>query len=576
MLTAREYASKYRLWDLNVLPIGNRSKKPVIDSWAYLQKMKASDAELANWFGNNSTNIGVICGGISGNLVVIDYEKEQIDLYHKFCSDWEKREGKSIWEMTPVAQTGGDGYHIYVKIRHKPQLFHPKDKERDYFPDIQSEGCYVVAPPSIHPGGKPYVFINPEVDTIHVVESLDVLGIHVPKRPAGAIKAEGKTIAEGSRNNTLASYAGAWRRTGMEQEDIEEGLLKINARRCQPPLADADVLDIARSVSRYAPHPTPPHTGGYIDGEPVGIDTKRDKNVTDFVTKNVTATGKTMSRFDGLSTRIRTWVEGTTGWWETRELDAELGIAGSTDKENRRQIIHRLRDEGVIEKHAKINKQFRYVDTTAATLAFKAASDNAILPIKWPLGIEKYVNIFPGNMAVLAGYINAGKTAFMLDFIHKNQHSFDICYFCSEMHSEELRNRLKMFPAMDIEDWQFDAFERSADFADVIRPNCINLIDYMEMTTELYNVNFYLTAIANKLKNGIAIIALQKKKGQELGRGQEFGSEKPKLYLSMDKGRLSIIKGKSWVNENVNPDGLRVSFNIRRGCAFDKVGEWTR
>jgi len=564
--------AQYRLWDLNVIPIIYKDKKPAIP-WADFQKRKSDATDHTHWFSGNSSNIAIVCGGISGNLVVLDFDNP--DLYVGFSDYWQEYYGKPIQDMTPIVQTGGGGYHVYLKVKQKPQLYHPTGDERKHIPDIQSEGGYVLAPPSIHPNGNPYRFLN-EIKKIHEVKSLSELAIDIPKKPDKVITAEGEPIPDGSRNNTLASIAGAMRCRGISEENILLLLLKENAERCIPPLPDDKVRDIAKSYVRYPPHPTPPHTGGYIDGEPVGIDTKRDKNVTDSVTKNVTATGKTMSRFDGLSTRIRTWVEGTTGWWETRELDAELGIAGSTDKENRRQIIHRLRDEGVIEKHAKINKQFRYVDTTAATLAFKAASDNAILPIKWPLGIEKYVNIFPGNMAVLAGYINAGKTAFMLDFIHKNQHSFDICYFCSEMHSEELRNRLKMFPAMDIEDWQFDAFERSADFADVIRPNCINLIDYMEMTTELYNVNFYLTAIANKLKNGIAIIALQKKKGQELGRGQEFGSEKPKLYLSMDKGRLSIIKGKSWVNENVNPDGLRVSFNIRRGCAFDKVGEWTR
>ena len=94
----------------------------------------------------------------------------------------------------------------------------------------------------------------------------------------------------------------------------------------------------------------------------------------------------------------------------------------------------------------------------------------------------------------------------------------------------ELRDRLDKFLGMDIEDWHFEAIERSSDFADVIRPDCVNIIDYMEMTTELYHVNTFLTAIGHKLGSGIAIVALQKKQGAIFGRGQEFGVEKPKLY----------------------------------------------
>ena len=39
----------------------------------------------------------------------------------------------------------------------------------------------------------------------------------------------------------------------------------------------------------------------------------------------------------------------------------------------------------------------------------------------------------------------------------------------------------------------------------------INIVDYLEMTTELYAVNTHLTAISHKLGSGIAIVGLQKK-----------------------------------------------------------------
>ena len=65
------------------------------------------------------------------------------------------------------------------------------------------------------------------------------------------------------------------------------------------------------------------------------------------------------------------------------------------------------------------------------------------------------------------------------------------------------------------------------------------------MTDDLYRVNTHLTNISHKIGNGLAIVAIQKKEGAKFGRCLEFELEKPKLYLSMDKGKLTIVKGKT-------------------------------
>ena len=100
------------------------------------------------------------------------------------------------------------------------------------------------------------------------------------------------------------------------------------------------------------------------------------------------------------------------------------------------------------------------------------------------------------------------------------------------------------------------------------------IIDYLEMTTELYVINTHLVAIGHRLGSGLAVVALQKKVGATYGRGQEFGLERPKLYLSMDEGRLQIVKGKSWATNRVNPNGRSIKFKIIDGCQFQAVGEW--
>ena len=299
---------------------------------------------------------------------------------------------------------------------------------------------------------------------------------------------------------------------------------------------------------------------------------KRNRNATETATGEANDNPKTQQV--PLSKRVEDWVASTSGWFDTLELDRELGIASTADKNNRREIMIRLVDRGIVERHQKISKQFRYVNKKVTSLDFKTASNAGILPVKWPLGIERYVNLFPGNMAVVAGSPNAGKTALLLNFIRLNQDAFSIYYLCSEMGSVELRHRLEKFPGMAIEDWKFEAIERSGDFADVIRADCVNIIDYLEMTTDLWDINTYLTAISHKLGSGLALVAVQKKLGALIGRGAEFGMEKPKLYMAMDAGKLTIVKGKSWAAKDVNPNRLKISFKIIGGCQFEITKEW--
>jgi hypothetical protein len=62
-------------------------------------------------------------------------------------------------------------------------------------------------------------------------------------------------IGENQRNATLASMAGSMRRRGMSYDGIEAALQAENVSRCKPPLDEAEVRAISKSISRYAPTP---------------------------------------------------------------------------------------------------------------------------------------------------------------------------------------------------------------------------------------------------------------------------------------------------------------------------------
>ena len=60
-----------------------------------------------------------------------------------------------------------------------------------------------------------------------------------------------------------------------------------------------------------------------------------------------------------------------------------------------------------------------------------------------------------------------------------------------------------------------------------------------------------------------------------MGRGGDMGLEKPKIYLAMDEGRITIIKCKEW-RGNENPNGLSMTFKLVGGSKFSETSLWKR
>jgi len=482
---------------------------------------------------------------------------------------------------TRVHRTGGGGLHFIYRNPNGSDIRNSVEAGGYKGLDIRANGGYIVMPPSLHQSGKRYSLLQ---DSPIIDAPSWVAGLAGKPKPLSTI-APGEVVIfhNTTRNVSLIRLAGSLRRNGMNEDGILISLLETNKRQCDPPLEEKEVAKIAKSATRYEPSPIDKDTisntngpgslyiynrGGTENGTAY---IERDKSGTESGTRLMSSSVSSVT----LADRVLGWVRETNAWFGIDELDRELGLRDERDKENRRKIMLRLKEKGIVEPHKKVNKQWRYVSTSLVHINFANAVQGGHLEVAWPLGIENWAHIYPGNIIVIAGAPNAGKTAFLLNFIWRNQGKYPIKYFCSEMGEDgvELRDRLDKFEGMAITDWHFDAYDRSSNFEDVIDPDAVNVVDYLEMTEDLWSVNTHLTAINEKLKSGIAVVAIQKKVGALYGRGQEFGLEKPKIYLSLDKGQLTIIKGKAWATKQ-NPNGLKVKFQIIDGCQFNMDGEW--
>jgi len=192
------------------------------------------------------------------------------------------------------------------------------------------------------------------------------------------------------------------------------------------------------------------------------------------------------------------------------------------------------------------------------------------LDIKCPFGLENLVDIMRKTIAIAVGMEHSGKSAFCLNTVKMNMVKWDVRYFSSEMGTHELKRRLRRHDELRISDWKFTPYMRASKFYDVIFPEAFNIIDYLEISKDFSLIADEIKQIYDKLTTGLCLIAIQKDKDAEYGRGKSFSMEKARMYLTLDKQQysniLTIKSGKNWHQEGVNPAGIEVKYKIVNGA----------
>ena len=276
---------------------------------------------------------------------------------------------------------------------------------------------------------------------------------------------------------------------------------------------------------------------------------------------------------------VEGWIEsnkcniGVTGLLRVslRDCYGDLGFKSTNEKAMCRMAFKRLVEKGILEQVPNQVGIYRSVNGNLDVLDFMNA-DTEPFHVKFPLGVHEFVTLYKKSLVVLAGEPNAGKTAFLLNTARKNMDQAPN-YFSSEMGAAELQVRLKKFP-FPLESWRsVRFFAKSSDFPKAIDPNGLNIIDYLEVAKDFYEVGGLLTDIFNALDKGVAIVGIQKPSGRDTGIGGARTLDKARLYLAIEPGILKIVKGKIWRNENINPNGMWIRWLLGGGANFKIVPE---
>lgn len=242
------------------------------------------------------------------------------------------------------------------------------------------------------------------------------------------------------------------------------------------------------------------------------------------------------------------------------------------ERETRDALSKKLYYEAT-KQQPKLKKRDRFyqvIDRDYEVLNFKHENPAGFFDIKYPFGLERYVKTPRRSVSIFGGSPQAGKSAIAHNIISLNWKTHKVILFDSENSSAELHERLSVYP--DYLEWPDDLIRsRSFDFDDVVEPEALNIIDYMEAPENIWEIRTLLRNIRDKLTTGIAIIMLQKPEGRDLPYGKDWAKQLPRLVVSMENGVIKILKGKSWAQREVNPDGMRWSYKLVNGEKFVSI-----
>jgi hypothetical protein len=242
---AAAFAYLARGW--SVVALRPRDKRPLV-AWEPLQTAPPTEAQVRGWFrGRPDANVGIVTGAVSG-LVVLD-----VDPQHG-GEEWLEQLASAHEPLRPTIEsiTGGGGRHLY--FRHPGSAVGNRTGLRPGL-DIRGDGGYVVAPPSVHPNGRRYVWSDGHSpDDLAPVPLpfwlLDPHGGRQGRSIAGWRTLVRDGVPEGQRNSTVASLTGHLLWHGVDPEVALELLLGWNRMRCRPPLDDAEVSQVVRNIAR--------------------------------------------------------------------------------------------------------------------------------------------------------------------------------------------------------------------------------------------------------------------------------------------------------------------------------------
>jgi hypothetical protein len=191
--------------------------------------------------------------------------------------------------------------------------------------------------------------------------------------------------------------------------------------------------------------------------------------------------------------------------------------------------------------------------------------------IELPLDLNAVVDLKAGQIVLVAGVTNTGKTSFMLDLMARNMKRWKVRYINSEMDAAEFRDVLDQYKGVTkFDEWKFEPIrlDRNMHPADLILPGYgnLNIIDYLEAPEAKFAAD-WVAEIHDRLDGAVACISVQRHPGRDYGHGGAMLNARPRLVLNLDWRKCTIAKVKFWKRKETgwNPNGMYFEWEMDEG-----------
>lgn len=530
-------AIKYSEINLSVIPIEPGGKKPLV-KWEGYQDQAAGPEEIREWFIKwPKANVAVVTGAIS-NLDAVDVDSKQGE------DALIEALGDQLSEFNPPrSKTPRGGSHCFVKAT-------GEGNKTGFLAgvDFRGEGGYVVMPPSRGSNGNAYSWMP----------GLSIFELEPPRAPDSLLKIIMHSLYRGDNIDPLTAnicqHLPTIANITFEEPGRDETLFHLANHLVKSAMP---LVSIEKYLDFFASHCTPP----FPESE------KRAKIKS--------ALERTHKREKGLTEEIRDLICQHSGNISLTFANNCLQLPTREEKKKVQTIFGRLVKEGLLERTGRIAGEYRIVEREFETVNLDDLEIGETVDIKFPFGIERFIEIMPKDLIVIAGTPNSGKTALMLETVRLNMLNHKCWYFSTEMGRHNAKRRLQKHK--DCSAWPFKFIDDFPNYFDVLRPNAFNFIDYVEVLDgEFYKIPGILAGIQKKLKGGIAVVALQKNPGKDYAIGGTSTTAKPALFCSIDSdfpgAIIKLVKAKNFMD--INPNGFIHKFKIVDGINIIPQGTW--
>lgn len=196
------HAAALAAWDAGLCPVqaSTTGKKKPQGEWKEWQTRRPQRLRVDEWFADGWPGLGIICGEVSGNLEMFEFEGAAIraGLWTAFCDACEAAGLSHVVHRVVHGyseHTPSDGVHMFLKVSDGPALSNTKLALRadgTTMIETRGEGGFVIVAPShgsVHPTGRPWVAAFGSFDRIATVTAAERDALYAVARSLDATPA---------------------------------------------------------------------------------------------------------------------------------------------------------------------------------------------------------------------------------------------------------------------------------------------------------------------------------------------------------------------------------------------------